>query len=121
MKLERTGLYTTGLGKRFEVYFKGFGWGNYPITDLILLKRPLSSITDEDAIEVVKIASLNLERSNTNFPAFKKFVLGYCQSNGFNHNVFQFLQSKGYDLPHYLLGGKTLKEAGLAIYQEDIK
>lgn len=29
----------------------------------------------------------------------------------------QYLQSKGYDLPHYLLEGKNLKEAGLAIYE----
>jgi hypothetical protein len=31
--------------------------------------------------------------------------------------VYQFLQSRGYDLPHYLLGGKTLHECGLAIYE----
>lgn len=31
--------------------------------------------------------------------------------------AYQFLQSRGYDLPHYLLNGQTLKEAGLAVYE----
>lgn len=53
-----TAFYRTGSGNRFEVYFKGFGWGNYPIEDLTLLKRPLSSITDEEAIEMFKYMGL---------------------------------------------------------------
>ena len=31
---------------------------------------------------------------------------------------FQYLQSEGYDLPQHLLGGKTLQECGLAIYEK---
>lgn len=34
---------------------------------------------------------------------------------------FQMLQSKGYDIPHYLLGGKTLIESGLAIDIKSLK
>lgn len=30
--------------------------------------------------------------------------------------IYQFLQSRGYDLPNYHLGGKTLEQAGLAYY-----
>jgi hypothetical protein len=32
--------------------------------------------------------------------------------------TYQYLISKGYDLPNYLLGGKTLHECGLCIYEE---
>lgn len=37
-----------------------------------------------------------------------------------NHTliIYQFLQSKGYDLPNYHLGGKTLEESGLAYYED---
>jgi hypothetical protein len=34
------------------------------------------------------------------------------------HLIYQFLQSRGYDLPNYHLGGKTLEQAGLAYYEE---
>lgn len=30
---------------------------------------------------------------------------------------YQYLQNQGYDIPHYLLGNKTLHQAGLAIYE----
>lgn len=35
--------------------------------------------------------------------------------------IYQFLQSKGYDLPNYHLGGKTLEQAGLAYYPSPVE
>lgn len=96
------------------------------LDDWKLILKPLSSITDEDATELACIhkwkelweedgfmdeEAINrslIEKGNdmVTTELFKLPFKGY-----------QFLQSKGYDLPQYLLGGKTLKEAGLAIYE----
>lgn len=118
-----------------------------------LLLKPISSITDEDAIEVAEILHPGNDRCSIIEKKNGKFVIdiddshstemsliieldfnlfikpGICNNihgsdfgrclNDYNHILlFQFLQSKGYDLPQYLLGGKTLKESGLAIYKQ---
>lgn len=86
--------------------------------DLLILK-PLSSITDEDAIEVAKYWYSPVTYIVSNRDLAIKKTKEYLE----NPEVMlplgagQFLQSLGYDLPQYLLGGKTLKEAGLAIYE----
>lgn len=112
---------------------------NYDPTWIKLQLKPLSAITDEDAIEVAKMEGFvfyHIFRSNVS-----PFVLQIkneknrflsiaenwenCHSDSddgesgymLNTNVYQYLQSKGYDLPQYLLGGKTLHESGLAIYE----
>jgi hypothetical protein len=128
-----------------------------------LLLRPLSAITDEDAIEVAKLAiGSNWDSEGdeikgkvyreSEHPTIKvqietfwknedtgniEYNLQYIHIHPFNglqvekvpgqsnkklspYNMalmVQCLQSRGYDLPHYLLGGKTLKEAGLCIYE----
>lgn len=104
----------------------GFGGVSRNIDHYALVLKPLSSITDEDAIELASIhkwkelwkedgymdeEAINrslIEKGNdmVTTELFKLPIKGY-----------QFLQSKGYDLPQYLLGGATLKEAGLAIYE----
>lgn len=97
--------------------------------------KPLSAISDEDAIEVAKIFGVKykIRRSDVNPCLFK--VHGTYETIMFDSNsvvfddgngetgctaeslfVYQYLQSKGYDLPNYHLGGKTLFEAGLCIY-----
>lgn len=40
--------------------------------------------------------------------------------DSYGYFIYQILIEYGYDMPHYLLGKKTLKEAGLALYQEDL-
>lgn len=80
-----------------------------------LLLRPLSAITDEDAIEVGKIqfydcsleeAKKWLNRNSTN----------YSFSNGhLNLYIYQYLQSKGYALPYLQYSVEDLVKAG--IYQ----
>lgn len=83
---------------------------------IYLMLKPLSAITDEDAIEVAKITQEN--ESYHNAGVGKMVVKGKWKFNMEKYFfIHQFLQSKGYDLPNYLLGGKTLHEAGLAIYE----
>ncbi len=97
----------------FELYPNGMNSAK-------LILKPLSAITDEDAIEVARILGYH--------PTQEKGTIGRRFANSFSevwHSqkpfdllcAFQYLQSKGYDLPSYLLGGKTLHEAGLAIYE----
>lgn len=90
--------------------------------DATLFLRPISAITDEDAIEVAKLGQIT-GVSEDKFALHGRLLLGHYIQRQTNVSglswfaILQYLQSKGYDLPHYLLGGKTLKEAGLAIYE----
>lgn len=84
----------------------------------ILILKPLSQISDEDAIEVAHIG-YGVERKqkiNENKDRYIKNVKIYFLNNP-TAFVYQFLQSKGYDLPNYYLDGKTLFESNLAIYE----
>jgi hypothetical protein len=80
----------------------------------VLRLRQLSEITNEDAIEVAKIVQpngkLNSEDGKAIVSDLSEFELTKMML------ITQYLQSKGYDMPQYLLGGKTLKEVGLAVY-----
>ena len=122
-----------------------------------LILKPLSEITDEDAMEVANICNggdgikgihkydyktkdkakfyielkgeFEDDKNNTLIffyedGSFDKFHPNagekgehFDLSDWQTLNVYQFLQSKGYDIPQYLLGGKTLKECGLAVYE----
>ncbi len=115
-------------------------------TDVKLLLTPLSSITDEDAIEVCKIVKYyDYNKTDVRYQRLAAYLgKGICLFHFDNwrwdnnhefdgahtrkqisepHPYFilpisQYLQSKGYDLPHYLLGGKTLIESGLALSKQ---
>lgn len=101
-----------------------------------LILRPLSKVTDEDAIEVSKLKDIALEqyehavhRGDSKFIQFISvtFRTGRRESEeeiidfngeGLNNEQAQFLISKGYAVriwPHY----KTPIELGLAIERED--
>lgn len=105
-----------------------------------LILKPLSSITDEDAIECSKLHNIEFVEikreknkiivigENSSLVISKKWKYSYVincdidetpSTSRYNLNIFchQYLQSKGYDLPQHLLGGKNLKESGLAIYK----
>lgn len=81
-----------------------------------LILKPLSSITDEDRDFCKKEFDMKLDFHPSGTDNF-------CYESHGNFNCIagcvQYLQSKGYDLPQYLLGGKTLKEAGLAIHESE--
>jgi hypothetical protein len=78
----------------------------------VLRLKSLSEITNEDAIEVAKISHFDYRIEQ------KEFELSGALFSDWNDipMAYQYLQSKGYDMPQYLLGGKTLKEVGLAVY-----
>lgn len=85
-----------------------------------LVLKPLSSLLDEDAIEVDKMEAWNLYTGGVlSEGTDPKDVVIYKLKNRFEYNFItaQFILSKGYDLPQYLLGNKTLQESGLAIYE----
>jgi len=105
------------------------------IDDFKLIKKPLSAISDEDAIEVAKLieAGTNhkkytIERRDNCIVVwfahwciqihFDGRVKGSSATMWINSNVYTYLSAKGYDLPSIYLGGKTLFEAGLAIYEK---
>lgn len=98
---------------------------NYSIDKMKLLLKPISSITDEDAIEVCTIigsaSHLSKESQAHQAKELLQEVAFYTKQTNIVGaswcGVLQFLQSRGYDLPNWYLGGKTLNEAGLAIYE----
>lgn len=97
--------------------------------------KPITEITDEDAIEMAKIfggvdGEIMINRPTdvtnkdiyfviqifTNKPSWTTYSIPKEWGDNHGTSAYQYLASKGYDLPHYLLGGKTLYESGLAIY-----
>lgn len=93
--------------------------GNYVSADKFkVILKPLSQISKKDSDEVVKIMSYKQKDTLKNILYTVKFKILDSTSPEKAIETYQFLQSKGYDMPHYLLGGRTLKEAGLAIYKK---
>jgi len=87
--------------------------------DLLILK-PLSAITDEDSMEVAKLAKCKYcigDVSDLKPHLLRAMSHENVWSGNTILNICQFLQSKGYDLPQNLLGGKTLQQSGLATYE----
>ncbi len=112
-----------------------------------LILKPLSKITDEDAHKVALMIGMKedngkqfytLRRTDygVTFATMGSFSAiffngqitvkpddEHSEIHTFNHTsekiimTRQYLQSRGYDMPNYLLGGKTLHESGLAIYE----
>lgn len=100
--------------------------------DRVLVLRPMSEITDEDAVLLIMVDGANcyyeIEITERNHRGFN-WTFEYASSSRRRQRAFwwtdlsgqqsQFLQSRGYDVPHYLLGGQTLYGAGLAIYPQE--
>lgn len=81
----------------------------------VLVLKPLSAITDDEAANVFDLEYPdNSVLKSTKIDRVKLWITDYNLS----FIAVQYLQSKGYDLPHYLLGNKTLFETGLAIYEK---
>jgi hypothetical protein len=102
--------------------------------------KPLTSITDEDIGGVIKIEfgqgdsptifrvkDTTAIRFNVNGIEKRILFQRYCNNDPIESNtplkrtlaIYQYLQSKGYDVPQWLLGWKTLHGAGLAIYESE--
>ena len=91
-----------------------------------LILKPLSAITDEEIIDLNRLLTLNYSKHLTETSDAKIFIEHILDEGSLDvvhyHmyriiQAIQFLQSCGYDLPNYLLNGKTLHQAGLAIYE----
>ncbi len=109
----------------------GLQWLNFSTFKLIL--KPLSEITDKEVLEVAKLNGYKIDGD------YRKYTIDITRkmlsairidisighhSLQVGHNsiqAYQYLISKGYDLPHFLLGGKTLKQSGIAIYKNKLK
>lgn len=83
----------------------------------------LSEITDEHAIEVLKISGYTNIKSveiiscgvwvNFQNTGFRKFVF----FNDLNSESVEQLRDLGYDYKHRLLNGQTLQQSGMAVYK----
>jgi len=101
--------------------YNDFVGGYHTVTHLqydsfMLMLKPYTAITIGDAIEVGKMAGFSDEKMKE--ISKKGNVFDYL--NGWNVciSIYQFLQSKGHDLPQRLLGGETIQKSGLAIYKK---
>ncbi len=118
-KLKRGGLMTIEL-----LYAcKNAAWNNYD--DIILRLKPLSDITDEDAKCLGNMDDVHFQYNivgmwnvKTGDDGFIKLVKERLEEIAKIASAYQYLQLKGYDLPQYLLDGKTLEQVGLAIYEK---
>ena len=81
------------------------------LSEVFLILKPLSAITEEHIKELFKAISYGFMQT--------KFIVEVLEALPYKKAIiaYQFLISKGYDLPNYLLNNKTLQESGLAIYK----
>jgi len=132
-------------GKLTPRIFESLYYDDGVITYCKIKLKPLSVISDEDAAEVSKICykekfrkiiryhdHIELEIDNLNDlriyfnteikTAWRETIS--CKDIESDEQLLtyikciDYLRSKGYDIPHYLLGGKTLEQSGLAIYEK---
>lgn len=92
----------------------------------LLILKPLSALSEMDVLGVYKILTTDERHAKLKLEFYGKesiieTLLESRSTNNWTFNtsnyIYQFLQSKGYDLPNVHLDGKTLKEAGLAVYE----
>ena len=97
------------------------------VLDYKLILKPLSAITEQDATEAAKLTGADITEHNLHewdlSALTKNFEQVFLAADEPSLTGTQglmaigFLQSKGYDLPNFYLGGKTLHQSGLAIYE----
>ncbi len=90
------------------------------IEDLKLLLKPISSITDEHLKDLARLNQYRVDKDSVKYVVsfHKDILLGTKTDISIrNPECWQYLQSVGYDIPNYHLGGKTLEQSGLAIYE----
>lgn len=99
----------------------------FPLDDepVFIILKPLSAITDEDAVEIAMLGGLagKLAAKEYVVSAGKSLVLHYFnkQTNVYGKDwfrIFQFLQSKGYALPYMDYSVEDLVKAGIYKLEE---
>lgn len=91
------------------------GW-TFSAIDCKLILKPLSYITEAELLELVDVdfgeaANLLPDKIDAG-----NHVINEIRNGSGTFMAHQYLVSKGYDVPQYLLGGKTMHEAKLCIY-----
>lgn len=112
-----TGMVDSFIGVLLENEKDPSNHTNYNTDQCKLILKPLSAITDEDALEIQKIYDGEFH----NAVAGDKVKRGkkFANDKFLCYEAYQYLISKGYDIKHRLLGHLTLQQAGLAIYKEE--
>lgn len=81
-----------------------------------ILLKPLSSITDEDAVEVAKIFNQHKIKAHYSDDSLKAYLIKEGKQFAFRCEhyvvIYQYLQSKGYALPFMGLSVEQLVEYG---------
>ncbi len=94
-----------------------------------LILRPLSSITDSEVMDCARIllplptritGIVKLANGFEIHDFINDGLIDYISYSRLPASIYQYLQSRGFDLPHYLLDGKTLKESNLCIYTSEL-
>lgn len=107
----------------------------YSSDEAKLLLKPISDITDEDAVHVAWMLKMIETKTEANRPRaiksgkyitnrlFEKYGIEKADQDNIEISRFisctQFLVSEGYDVPQYLLGGYMIK-SGLAFNKNTI-
>ena len=130
----KTKILAKYLGQPFKMILNGGEFKVSPATlgniqllnpeDKLILK-PLSSLTDGDAKWIGSILTHRDSKKN-DVEEGRLFVDNILNNDRLSFNyltpniisAIQYLEEYGYDLPQYFLEGRTLHEAGLAIYKE---
>lgn len=83
-----------------------------------LILKPLSSISDEDAHKIGMLMGCSMIGKALSWgKELTERIMIERHLCVMSYSIYQFLQSKGYDLPNYLLGNKTLHECNLCCYE----
>lgn len=92
---------------------------------VMLVLRSLSTLTDEEAIELAKVgnpnysflhlASVGRELAQT-IEKNKTWNFYYKETDW--NSCYGFLQSKFFDIPNFYVGGRTLSASGLAVLKK---
>lgn len=117
---------TTSNCLRYGSFSSGKYWFEHLTTIAKPILKPLSAISDVDAVKVAKAGLPNkindyLWSSNTG----KEFAQYISEGKSWSFyyktahwiSIYQKLKDLGYDVPLLALGNKTLEQAGLAIYK----
>lgn len=98
-----------------QICYANFGWGNAKElgAQCKLVLKPLSAISDEDAVYVYS----TYHKSDPSVCVPKWARRSINNWDGLPSEISDLLRDRGYDIKNGLLGGKTLFDCGLAIYE----
>jgi len=84
---------------------------NFEASKLILVKKSIEDITDEDAFEAAKICNIGYYSKNFNKTTFTYILKTSIESDVLTAKLYQYLHLKGYALPYMQYSVKELIES----------